>query len=230
GYVPLDESLSIPKERYSYIQQICLIILISAAILIPTVTPIPKAAAQVEIYYVLLANEEPVHSIDVFVCQDFGLEFLIDLPQGVEMVEFDALIEWNPEQVELKSYELAEWVGGTVNGELEEGSLTITGKGPAIFQEEWARLIFHCLGPGKDKIVAHSPPKNTVWIDDGTPTPYVPTPWDVYVNQYTTPPPRVSHPVGGAVYPVNKLVVLVPYIALIGLASLAAAAAKRLRR
>ncbi|MEM2902700.1 MAG: hypothetical protein QXO32_08245 [Candidatus Bathyarchaeia archaeon] len=76
-----------------------------------------------------------------------------------------------------------------------------------------------------------SPPTKTIWIGDGqtTPASYEPDDYVVTVNQYTPPPPppRPSNPVGGVVYSTNKLAVLAPYVALVGLASLAAVAAKK---
>ncbi|MEM2901845.1 MAG: hypothetical protein QXO32_03825 [Candidatus Bathyarchaeia archaeon] len=192
-------------------------------------------------------DDKPVTSISVPVCEEFELKFLIELlnlPGGQGMVGFSADILWDGSQVEFRRIELPADMGWEVDRLIlmaaEPGQpvgVHIFGEGPPWTESSvWALLVLHCRGPGTSKIVARSPPEATVWIGDGqtTPTPYEPTPWDVAVTQYTPPPPppppRPSNPVGGVVYSTGKLMVLSPYIALVGLASVVALAAKRRKR
>ncbi|MEM2122759.1 MAG: hypothetical protein QXE79_03895 [Candidatus Bathyarchaeia archaeon] len=119
-------SLMSYRERYSDareavkllydLRQVCLILLISAAILIPTLPPIHKVAAQqqTEVHYKLLMDDSPVTTISIPVCEEFELAFIIELvnlPQGQGMVEFYADILWDGSQVEGKVDKLFAYPG-----------------------------------------------------------------------------------------------------------------------
>jgi len=74
----------------------------------------------------------------------------------------------------------------------------------------WARFTFHCLGAGTGVILLTSPMPGTIILRYGEVTVWTsPEPCEVTVHQFKT--------VGGVVVPVNKLAVLSPYLALIGL-------------
>ena len=75
----------------------------------------------------------------------------------------------------------------------------------------WVRFTFHCLGEGTGVILLTSPMPFTIVLRDpqGDPHDTAPEPFEVTVHQFKA--------VGGVVVPVNKLAVLSPYWALIGL-------------
>ncbi|MEM2921824.1 MAG: hypothetical protein QXF26_05850 [Candidatus Bathyarchaeia archaeon] len=225
------------------LRQVCLIFLISAVILISTLAPIPDAAAPETPSFVIKQDGTPITDISVTVCSTIELYFCTTVPdpgQDKGMVGFAAMITWDTGQVILDKYEKlivypSGWTVDVYDYGVSEGELIIAGDGPPWTGDvAWLRLFFHCHGPGQSTIVAKSTPAPgfSIWIGDGQTTPeeYEPDDYVVTVNQYSAPPPRVSHPVGGEVYPVNKLAALAPYLSLVGLASLAAVAVKRRRR
>ena len=76
----------------------------------------------------------------------------------------------------------------------------------------WFVLTFHCLRAGPTQITVTSPVVGTIVllpIGGGSPVLLEPEPITVIVNQVA--------PVGGVASPVNKLEILTPYIALVGL-------------
>jgi hypothetical protein len=190
--------------------------------------------------YVIKQNGNPITSISETVCSTFSFDLWIDLPDdlplGQGMVAFDVLLEWNPSQVEYKGFQpLTDRQGWDVEvTETGYGYLVLEGEGPPWRSDaSWGSFTFHCLGPGQSIIRVSSPPGGTIWIGDGqtTPTPYELAPYEVTCNQYTAPPPPVRPaPVGGTVYSANKLLVLLPYLALVGLASIAVVLVKRRKR
>ncbi|MEM2865212.1 MAG: hypothetical protein QXR65_08130, partial [Candidatus Bathyarchaeia archaeon] len=223
------------------LRQTCLILLICAAILIPTMAPTTaQNPSGPTADFKLTQDSTPVTEINVFECEEFELNFYIDLtiPGGWGMTAFDALITWDPSQVEYVESVAIERTGWTVSideSNVGSGSLLIDGEltDGSPFKEDavWAIITFHCLVEGQSVITVGSPPGGTVWIGDGvtTPTPYTPDPYEVPCNQYIGPPPPRVVPVGGEVYSTDKLAVLAPYIALIGLASVVIMAVKRRR-
>ncbi len=72
----------------------------------------------------------------------------------------------------------------------------------------WVTITFHCAGPGITKILV----EGEVEISTGSAAPlfFILEPVEVTVNQ-------IRVPVGGISSPINKLAILTPYIALIGL-------------
>jgi len=148
--------------------------------------------------------------IDVEVCNDFTVTLSItDLP-GV-MNKIDLYITWDTSLMKYKSHTfLAPEPGWTDAGSFvdpDAGSFHFVAGGPPTSDSnDWVEITFHCEGPG-------SSPINLVdvrlLLDD----------FDLLieqtlkgaVNQYELAP------VGGISTPINKLEILAPYIALVGL-------------
>jgi len=162
-------------------------------------------------------NGVPVTTLNIPVCSTFTLEFWIrDIPGGYSMVEFDYGVEWDPNLMELKDAYLIAHLGWEQNVAQVEPGLIIGKGAPEDTQgwtenSAWARFTFHCLGAGTGVILLVSPMAATIVLRDqaGAPHQTSPAPFEVTVHQFKA--------VGGVVVPVNKLAVLSPYLALIGL-------------
>jgi hypothetical protein len=87
-------------------------------------------------------------------------------------------------------------------------SIILTGE-PVTVEREWLTVTFHCLRPGPSTIIVDAG-VDVQYLQDGSYTSSPRTIIEVTVNQLGTP-------VGGVTTPVNKTVVLAPYIALAGL-------------
>jgi len=80
----------------------------------------------------------------------------------------------------------------------------------------WVKLTFHCLGEGTSEI----------YFDDAS----------IFIQGYITPDLFIciahqsTRPVGGVLTPVNKLAILAPYLALLGLVGAVSLAATARRR
>ncbi len=149
----------------------------------------------------------------VIVSTEFDIIIWIrDIPPGWMMTYFDLIAEWDPNDLEyIESELLTSWqgVGNIVNQQRWYG----TSSDPSGWTEDaaWFRIRFHCLRGGAAQITVSSPSGQTVQLKDlsgGFATVY-PESVTVTVNQVA--------PVGGIVTSVDKLEILTPYIALVGL-------------
>jgi len=148
-------------------------------------------------------NGVPVTTLNIRVCSEFTLDLWIrDIPLGYSMVYFIILIDWDSNLIELVNVDPIEPPGWT---------FTAGGKwtGPPWTEDAvWARFTFHCLGEGTGLMVLTSP---IIVLQDPDENPYdtEPEPFEFTVHQYRA--------VGGVLTGTDKLAVLSPYLALIGL-------------
>ncbi len=174
----------------------------------------------------------PVMTLNIHVCSEFTLEFWIrDIPPGYSMVYFDYNIKWDPNLMELKDADPIEPIGWDHTVFQVEPGL-ILGKGyresPQVLgwteDATWAHLTFHCLGEGTGVILLTSPLEATMILLDesGYPHNTEPEPFEVTVHQFKA--------VGGVLHSVDKLAVLSPYLALIGLVGVVTVAVAIRRR
>jgi len=173
-------------------------------------------------------NGVPVTTLNVAVCSKFTLEFWIrKIPDGWGVMAFDIVITWNHNLIELLEADPIE----------REGWTQIVSQGPGfakvksftvvanrwIGNATWVLFTFHCLGEGTDLMVLESPGEDTILLSDGgLPVSTYPKSCEVTVHQFKA--------VGGVVVPVNKLAVLSPYLALIGLVGVVTVAVAVQRR
>ena len=157
-------------------------------------------------------NGVPVTTLNIPVCSKFTLEFWIrDIEMSWGLVAFDIVITWNPDLIELLEADPIEREGWTHIVSPGPGYATVksytTVANRWIGNATWVLFTFHCLGEGTDLMVLES---GEIVLSDGGPgAPTYPEPFEVTVHQFKA--------VGGVVVPVNKLAVLSPYLALIGL-------------
>ena len=178
-------------------------------------------------------NGMPVTSIDVAVSSKFNVEIWIrNIPKGYGLKRYSIIVTWDPSQVELFGSAAFAPVGAsgwnTMTAPLSSNQVKFVGTGgePSPADTRAVLLILHCL--------AESPP-------DAPPAVTAESPFEDSIDLVTLPggqaaPPlaagpvqlrcnqRVPRPVGGVVTPVNKVAVLSPYFALIGLFAVVTAA------
>jgi len=160
-------------------------------------------------------NGVPVTTLNIPVCSKFTLEFWIrDIGIGWGLVAFVIEITWNPDLIELLEADPIEregWTHGVSQGPgyaIVKSSTTVPNRW--FGNATWVLFTFHCLGEGTDLMVLESPEGDGIVLSDGGPGGLTyPEPFEVTVHQFKA--------VGGVVVPVNKLAVLSPYLALIGL-------------
>jgi len=172
-------------------------------------------------------NGVPVTTLNVAVCSKFTLEFWIrDIPDGWGVVAFDIVITWNHNLIELLEADPVE----------REGWTSAVSQGPGfakvkfftvvenrwIGNATWVLFTFHCLGEGTDLMVLESPGDSILLSNGVDIDPTLPEPCEVTVHQFKA--------VGGVVVPVDKLAVLSPYLALIGLVGVVTVAVAATRR
>ena len=160
-------------------------------------------------------NEVPVTTLNIPVCSEFTLDLWIrKIEDGWWMLKQNMRIEWDPDLMELvdEDHSMLDPRGWSGSGADGPGYSGYSAFGPSWTTDAvWGTYTFHCLGEGTGTILLTSPSPGTVLLYNGL-TPYdtKPAPFQVTVHQYT-------RAVGGVVVPVNKLAVLSPYLALIGL-------------
>jgi hypothetical protein len=149
--------------------------------------------------------------VDVAVGSNFSID--ISIRNVGYMLSFHFKITWDPNLVRYVSRTLLLQPGWSVETETVDGLggtyvLQATGgmfSGDAL----WVTLTFHCLGGGSSPI-GISPDPDSWWEN-----PSVLIPFDVVLGGTCNQHPVV--PVGGVVLPVNRLAVMAPYLALLGL-------------
>jgi len=198
---------------------------------------LPKASANgvYEPHFVFKHNGHVVTSLDVTVGSTFELEVCIDsIPQGYSMVGFLVRIKWTPiSQLEVTGVlpnpgGLFQTYLSNALGESEQQHKNILTKSLSLY-----KVRFHCLAEGTCTITfrAPLPPSIDIQLDAGGATEeYAIDPTPLVCNQHSGPPPEgPNNHVGGEVFSANKLVVLSPYLALIGIVAVAAIVIKRRR-
>jgi hypothetical protein len=143
----------------------------------------------------------------VGVCREFTVDIWIrDLPAS--MIEFDTRVEWDTSMMEYVSH-LSHVTG---NGWLPsyfsqtQGLIQLGASGSPFSQDaSWITITFHCLGSGISEIRIE---ESRI---DGAAAGIAWNAIDLEVNQIE------SAPVGGVATSINKLEILVPYLALAGL-------------
>ncbi len=149
-------------------------------------------------------------TVDVTVGSNFSID--ISIRNVGYMLSFHFKITWDPNLMRYVSRTLLLQQGWSVKTETVDGpggtyALQATGN---MFSGDasWVTLTFHCLGGGSSPI-GISPP------DSGWENPSVSIPFDVVSGGTCNQQPVA--PVGGVVLPVNRLAVMAPYLALLGL-------------
>ena len=152
-------------------------------------------------------------TVTVNVCSEFTVEIWIrDIPSGWSMVGFDFRVEWDPTAMEYRFHTTNDH-GWLYMHDVGAGYLWFTypiDTGHEITEGDWwASITFHCLHEGTSTIVVTS--TDTIWLWDGEQTPFGVDPefYGATVHQ--------TRAVGGVLTGTDKLAVLSPYLALIGL-------------
>jgi len=177
---------------------------------------------------------KPAPSITVSVCSRFTIEIWItDIPTELElsMMGFNIYVGWDPTMMECVGYEnYAGERGWDAHDEMSnvkaKYTLMATKAEEPFWQTDarWASITFHCKGAGTSTITLSSPRLDTIWLWDGDEQiDTYPEPFEITCNQ-------VGRPVGGVLTPVNKLEILAPYLALVGLVGAVTAAVAIQRR
>jgi len=173
-------------------------------------------------------NKVPVTTLNIRVCSEFTVDLWIrDIEDGWGMVSNNMRIEWNPDLIELVAedhgmVDARGWSGGGTSGPgYTEGGASGP---PWTTGAIWGTYTFHCKGEGTDVMVLTSPKPETIVLWNGQVTYETdPAPYEVTVHQYT-------RAVGGVLTGTDKLAVLSPYLALIGLVGAATVAVAVQRR
>jgi hypothetical protein len=182
-----------------------------------------------------LSLEPP--TINVVPCNTFTIEiWLKDITKGYGVTYGEATIKWNPNQI--KPVDGGFYLPGNkygYDGKIDEDGGLAEGSASAISSDYFitsdtkvAFITFHCESEGVSTItIDYTLTLISITAPPGQPTPTPETiegSDKVEVNQYTPrAPPSYSTPVGGILTSVNKLLVLAPYLALLGLTGLALA-------
>jgi len=156
-------------------------------------------------------------TVDVTVGSNFSID--ISIRNVGWMLRFHFKITWDPNLVRYVSRTLLLQPGWSVETETVDGLggtyvLQATG---GMFSDDasWVTLTFHCVGGGSSPI-GISPYPDSWWEN-----PSVLEPFDVVSAGTCNQRPVV--PVGGVVTSVNRLAVMAPYVALLGLVATVAA-------
>jgi hypothetical protein len=149
-------------------------------------------------------------TVDIKVGGNFSID--ISIRNVGSMFRFHFKITWNPNLVRYVSRTLLLQPGWSVETETVDGLggtyvLQVTGD---MFSSDasWVTLTFHCLGAGSSPIGIS--PSDSWWEN-----PSQLLPFGVVLGGTCNQHPVV--PVGGVVLPVNRLAVMAPYLALLGL-------------
>jgi hypothetical protein len=149
-------------------------------------------------------------TVDVAVGSNFSID--ISIGNVHWMLGFHFKITWDPKLIEYVSRTLLLQQGWSVVTETVDGvgGTYVLQAAGGMFSGDasWVTLTFHCLGGGSSPI-GISPP------DSGWENPSVSIPFDVVSGGTCNQQPVA--PVGGVVLPVNRLAVMAPYLALLGL-------------
>lgn len=180
-------------------------------------------------------NGSPVSSIDVPVSSEFTLEVWVrNIPQTHPLIGLDFTVTWDNTQVEYLYHTTQNHGFQYTEGPADPkaaGNLYFTAPTdpgiPVTEDDWWVRITFHCLDQGTSDITITS--IDTIYLMDNGNPPIAVNPADhvVTCNQFQRAPSKPYHYVGGEVFTVNKLAVLSPYLALIGVVAVAAILAKR---
>ena len=199
---------------------------------------LPKAQSGVvyEPQFVFKNNGHTITSLSTTVSSTYNIEVCVDaIPEGWSMTGFDVRFQWTPiSHLEVVNVEpsiptppgssSATWDNSLGVG--QEDRHGIDTKTLSLFV-----VTIHCLAEGTATMTFRAPPQVTIDI-----TPDVPGepaygeigPTPLVINQHVPAPPSgPSGYVGGEVFTANKLAVLSPYLALIGLVAVAAFVLKK---
>ncbi|MEM2998866.1 MAG: hypothetical protein QW542_07970 [Thermoproteota archaeon] len=171
--------------------------------------------------------------ISVVPCSTFKVEVWVrDIPDGYGVIAGQAMIQWTPSLMEPMMDEVIinlpeTWeFDGDYSPDGWAVGMAYAGNPPgdAIFEDQMVvSITFHCLKEGVATIDLDPPPDATWWLTlmpkgGGGKIPVGGGFDSVEVHQVPPRvPPSYSTPVGGILTSANKLVVLAPYLALMGL-------------
>jgi len=163
--------------------------------------------------------------INVYVCSNFDVEIWIrNLPGQSIMYRFRFVLVWYPGLIELVgiSENRAEDLGWKFSD--------IRGDDYYIFEAEaadggwqegdaaWLRITFHCTGAGTSPLVFDTA---TIYLEEGG---------GITPDLLSATVHQSSRPVGGILTTANKLAILSPYLALLGLVGAVTLAVATVRR
>ena len=151
--------------------------------------------------------------VTVTVSNNFEVDIWIrNLPSA--MTEFSFTVTWDDTQISLDSYVEHDhgWTSYTVTTPGTDSLILAASGSSYTLDASWITLTFHCINAGSSSINL----ENTA-ISYLETSPIDHTAVDGTVTQNPSPDPPSHHPVGGIYAPMNKLNILVPYVALIGL-------------
>jgi hypothetical protein len=150
-------------------------------------------------------------TVDVAVGSNFSID--ISIRNVNSMLSFHFKITWDPNLIRYVSRTLLLQPGWSVTTETVDGlgGTYVLQAAGGMFSSDasWVTLTFHCLGEGSSPI-GISPNPDSWWEN-----PSVFTPFTVVLGGTCNQHPVV--PVGGVMLPVNRLAVMAPYLALLGL-------------
>ncbi|MEM2901209.1 MAG: hypothetical protein QXO32_00525 [Candidatus Bathyarchaeia archaeon] len=179
-------------------------------------------------HFTLERNGVEVDAITVNVCTQFTIEVWVrGIPNGWFLTEVYFLGTANPDQVDLINVDRsdAEGRGWNVQIETPTGYIKYVATCPQAqigytADAVWLKVTLHCKATGTSEIkltegsltfqIIGNGEKKIIFPPEALPV--------VTLTQRVPPPPPFTTPVGGVIIPVSKLVVLSPYLALVGLA------------
>lgn len=165
------------------------------------------------------------------VCSNFTVEIWIKgISTTYPMFAFKFYVTWDPAFMEKVSYvvEKHEWFGSPSEGP-SWLSLSLSGYPNTIaYDAKWMNITFHCLRGG-DSTIESPAFMNDVYLWTGDPNNPFWTRFNV-VNMVSVHQVAAPRPVGGILAPTNKLAVMAPYLALIGLVGVVTVAVAVQRR
>jgi len=160
--------------------------------------------------------------INVSVSSTFTIDIWIkNIPSGFVMLFFDFQVSWESSMMELTSHNfLADENGWSINADnaLANNYFCAASGADWSSDSKWLTLTFHCLAEGSSTIQAAGSGSDSVVLWDGNEA--TETGFDsdaITCNQRRPVPPTPYHYVGGELFTANKLAVLSPYLALIGI-------------
>jgi len=193
-------------------------------------------------YFDLEQSGSPISTLNIPVGSQFTVEVWVrNIPQTHQMVGLDFAVSWDKTQVEYVDHTTYAhyWVLTVEPADPKtDGVIWLyrppDPQDPVSSQDSglWMTITFHCLAQGTSQITLSS--AGTIFLSlspvtqqNFDPIDILPPNYVVTCNQLSRAPSKPYHYVGGELFTTNKLAVLSPYLALIGVVAVAAVLIKR---
>ena|GEM_PF-4384231 len=203
-----------------------LLTLLALTLTAPALSQLPPTP-----HFTLERDGVEVNTITINVCTQFTIEVWVrGIPDNWFLKEVFFVGTADPGQVDLIDFDIsdAEGRGWNVQIEAPTGYIKYMATPPMLIMyigdAVWLKVILHCKAPGTSEIKLSEGSLTFQILGYGEKTIVFPPeglPVVTLTQRVPPPPPPFTTPVGGVIMSVSKLVILSPYLALVGLASAA---------